>query len=42
MSVNGVPDALGGAFGGYESIGIGRECCATGFVQYTEYKIIAA
>jgi aldehyde dehydrogenase (NAD+) len=42
MSVNGVPGALGGAFGGYKSIGMGREFGATGLVQYIDYKTIAA
>jgi hypothetical protein len=42
MSVNGVPGALDGAFGGYKSSGIGREFGATGLAQYIEYKTIAA
>lgn len=42
MSVNGVPGALGGAFGGYKTIGMGREFGATGLVQYIDYKTIAA
>jgi acyl-CoA reductase-like NAD-dependent aldehyde dehydrogenase len=42
MSVNGVPAALDGAFGGYKSSGIGREIGATGLAQYIDYKTIAA
>ena len=39
--VNGVPGALGGAFGGYKTSRIGREFGATGLVQYIDYKTIA-
>jgi acyl-CoA reductase-like NAD-dependent aldehyde dehydrogenase len=42
MSVDGVPGDFDGAFGGYKSSRIGRECGATGLAHYIDYKTIAA